>query len=191
MTANIVARDAVTSTLLEQGEILSRAERDSRFTKYMNFEDLGFHVEQQHQRKQLMYSFGVATHYRGVELLPVNGEEKRRRGRHKKKTMVTDTEANKEEVDMEEVAEEEMDTFHAQPEDQNIEETGSMTTAHEAMQQVMKWEAKLAVQMQQRIQLDVAIAKSEAECAKWTQKLVDEQQLIGGMCFQFSQSASL
>ncbi len=36
-----------------------------------------------------------------------------------------------------------------------------------------------------------SIAKSEAECAKWMQTLVDEQQLIGGMCFQFSQSASL
>ena len=183
MTANIVARDVIASTLFKQGESLSRAERDSCFTEYMNFEDLDFHLEQQ-QRKQLMYSFGVAAHYRGVELLSVTGEDRRsRRGRHKKQTMVTDVEPNQEQVDMKEVPAKETDTFDAQSEGENIEHTGSTTMAEEALRQMKKWEAKLAAQTKARMELDAAIARSEVECAKWRQKLVAEQQHMGGTCF--------
>ncbi len=92
---------------------------------------------------------------------------------------------------MEEVAEEETDTFHAQSEDENTEHTGSMTVAQEALQQMTKWEAELFAQTKASIELDAAIAESQTECAKWTQKFVDEQQLMGGTCFQFSQSARL
>ena len=183
MTANIVARDVIASTLFKQGESLSRAERDSRFTEYMDFEDLDFHFEQQ-QRKQLMYSFGVAAYYRGVELLSVTGEDRRsRRGRHKKQTMLTDVEPNKEQVHMEEIPEKETEAFDAQPAVENIERTGSTTMAQEALRQMKKWEAKLAAQTKARMELDAAIARSGVECAKWRQKFVAEKQHMGGPCF--------